>query len=159
MKKILVILVIILAAVFIYINFSNNKNKSATVLNERLNKPRNSKETVDTEENNPPEIPDIYDFSALTIDSKLKPVKLKLPDSLVWDNSQINVSAVIPRSVRLCDLFLVVNNIKRDMFYQAKGGKYIFKNVSLNAGRNELEVFYRIHKKRSKSATSIIIRE
>ena len=157
MKRILVISIIFIAAIFIYINFSN-KGKISSPQNEQTNKNETRTNTANIEEN-PPEIPDIYNFSSLTIDSKLKPVKLKLPDSLIWNKSLINVSAFIPRSVRVCDLFLVINNTKKDMFYRAKSGKYVFKNVILNAGRNELEVFYRVRQKRSRSATSIIIRE
>lgn len=158
MKKILVISIVFIAAVLIYINLSNKSkiNPSPSV---QTNKNGTRTNTAHIEDTKPPEIPDIYNFSSLRIDSKLKPVKLKLPDSLIWNKSLINVSAFIPRSVRVCDLFLVINNTKKDMFYRAKSGKYVFKNVILNAGRNELEVFYRIHQRRSKSATSIIIRE
>jgi hypothetical protein len=153
-KKILVIFLIIIVAVFIYININNRPKSSAA-----FNKQKTIANAASTEETNPPEIPDIYDFSSLTIDSKLKPVKLNIPDSLKWNSPEINISATIPSLVKLCDLFLVINNKKRDMFYRVKGGKYVFKNVKLNVGRSELEIFYRIHKKKSRSATSIIIRE
>ena len=158
MKKILIISVIFIAAIFIYVNLSN-KGKINPSPGVQANKNETRTNTANTEETTLPEIPDIYNFTSLIIDSKLKPVKLKLPDSLIWNKSLINISASIPRSVRVCDLFLVINSTKKDMFYRAKSGEYVFKNVILNAGRNELEIFYRIHQRRSKSATSIIIRE
>ncbi len=159
MKKILAILIIILVALFLYISLNDVGNKKDSALKQQTNKQTTDSELVKAEEENPPEIPDIYDFSKLTIDYKLKPVKLNLPDSLKLSNSQINISAIIPSRVRLCDLFLLVNNKKRDMFYRASSGRYVFKNVSLNKGRNEIEIFYRIKTKRSKSGSSIVIRE
>ena len=159
MKNILAILIIILVAVFLYINLNDDGNKKDSTLREQTNKQTADSDLINAEEENLPEIPDVYDFSKLTIDYKLKLVKLNLPDSLKLINSQINVSAVIPSSVRLCDLFLLVNNKKRDMFYRASSGRYVFKNVSLSKGRNKIEIFYRIRTKRSRSETSIVIRD
>ena len=159
MKNILAILIIILVAVFLYINLNDDGNKKDSTLREQTNKQTADSDLINAEEENLPEIPDVYDFSKLTIDYKLKLVKLNLPDSLKLINSQINVSAVIPSSVRLCDLFLLVNNKKRDMFYRASSGRYVFKNVSLSKGRNKIEIFYRIKTKRSRSETSIVIRD
>lgn len=160
MKKLLIILAIIIAIVFIYLNLKENKNnpKETTRLNDK-NQRIDSSKLKSTEEAIPPEIPEIYDLSKLTVDSELKPVKLNLPDSIKVLNPEIEISAKVPSKIVLCDLFLLINNMKKDMFYQVKGGTYEFKNVRLVRGKNQVEIFYRIGKKRSLSSSSIIIRE
>ncbi len=160
MKKLLIILAIIIAAVFIYLSLKENKNnpKETTKFNNE-NQHLDSGKVSSTEEAIPPEIPEIYDLSNLTVDSELKPVKLNLPDSIKVLNSKIGISAKVPSKIVLCDLFLLMNNKKKDMFYQVKGGTYEFKNVRLIRGKNHVEIFYRIGKKRSPSSSSIIIKE
>lgn len=159
MKKVLVILFIIIAIVFIYINFRNNNNKGSVELNNKSEKQKTYSEPDKIDDANTPEFPDIYNFSSLIIDSKLKPVKLNIPDSLNWNSFRINIFVSVPSTVRRCDLFLLINNKKRDMFYRVGAGRYVFRNVKLNKVRNEIEIFYRIHNRRSKPASSIIIRE
>ncbi len=147
----------LIAVVFVYLNLKESKHSSKAVSGPDVQNLRT--DSGKTGEVIPPEIPEIYDLSKLTIDSKLKPAKLNLPDSIKVPDSEIKISVKIPSAIGVCDLFLFVDNEKRDMFYRVKGGTYEFKNVKLIHGKNHIEVFYRIGKKRSASSSSVIVRE
>ena len=106
-----------------------------------------------------PEIPEVYDFTKLKVDSRFRPASIELPDSISVNNKVISISVNIPEKVDICDLFLLNNKTKRDMYYQVPGGRYNFKNVILSEGKNEVDIFYRIGRKRSPSATCVVYSE
>lgn len=159
MKKVLVILAFIIAVGLVYFLIQSNNGKQTRYSVKGLNNRTVESMSPDiTDLKKPPDIPDVLDLPKLIIDFKLKPAKLNLPDSVYWKNSEINIRTIIPSSVRNCDIYLLVNSKKKDMFYRVDGGTYEFKNVGLEKGKNMLEVFYRIGKRRSESTSSIVIR-
>ena len=159
MKKVLVILAVIIAVGLVYFLIQSNKEKQTRYSVKGLNNRTVESMSPDiTDLEKPPDIPDVLDLPKLIIDFKLKPAKLNLPDSVYWKNSEINIWTIIPSSIRNCDIYLLINSKKKDMFYRVDGGTYEFKNVGLEKGKNMLEVFYRIGKRRSKSTLSIVIR-
>ena len=160
MKKVLVILAVIIAVGLVYFLIQSNKEKQTRYSVKGLNNRTVESMSPDiTDLEKPPDIPDVLDLPKLIIDFKLKPAKLNLPVSVYWKNSEINIWTIIPSSIRNCDIYLLINSKKKDMFYRVDGGTYEFKNVGLEKGKNMLEVFYRIGKKRSESSSSIVIRE
>ena len=159
MKKVLVILAVIIAVGLVYFLIQSNKEKQTRYSVKGLNNRTVESMSPDiTDLEKPPDIPDVLDLPKLIIDFKLKPAKLNLPVSVYWKNSEINIWTIIPSSIRNCDIYLLINSKKKDMFYRVDGGTYEFKNVGLEKGKNMLEVFYRIGKRRSESTSSIVIR-
>ena len=97
--------------------------------------------------------PGIFNIIQLTLDKALPQViikKMKYPFKTPQEKLDIEVE--IPPGIKKADLFLFINQIKKDMFYQVDTGKYIFKNVKSDKGKNYIELFYRIGGKRSSSA-------
>jgi hypothetical protein len=160
LKRVIVILTVVIALGTVYfliqIDRENQTKYSAKGIN---NQPTELMKLDITKHKRAADIEGAADMSQLIIDFKLKPAKLNLPDSIYWNNSSINLSAMIPSSVRICDIYLLCNRRKTDMFYRIHGGTYQFKNISLEKGENLLEVFYKMGKRRSKSSSSIVIRE
>jgi hypothetical protein len=160
LKKVLAILIILIVLSTAYFLIQIDKeNQAKYSAKEKNNHPNELLNLGITDYNKAADLEGALDMSQSTIDFKLKPAKLNLPDSIYWKNSNINLSAMIPSSVRICDIYLLCNRRKRDMFYQLQGGTYEFKNISLEKGENVLEVFYKMGKRRSESSSSIVIRE
>jgi hypothetical protein len=160
LKRVIVILTILIALSTTYFLIQIDKESQAKYSAKGKNNQPNKLMNLDiTDHNEAADLEGALDMSQLTIDFKLKPAKLNLPDSIYWKNSNINLSAMIPSSVRICDIYLLCNRRKRDMFYRVQGGTYEFKNISLEKGENVLEVFYKLGKRRSESSSSIVIRE
>ena len=160
MKKVLVTFTVIIAVGLVYLLIQIHKERQTKYSDKGIN--NRAAESINpdiTDLKKPPDIPDVLELSRLIIDFKLKPAKLNLPDSVYWKNSKINISTIIPSSIRNCGIYLLINSKKKDMFYRVDGGTYEFKNVGLEKGKNMLEVFYRIGKRRSESTSSIVIRE
>ncbi len=104
--------------------------------------------------------PEVYNLSTLKIDKKLPLLKLtNLKDSLKTAEDKISFNVKLNNKINYADLYLFVNGIKRDMYYQIPGGDYKFKYVKLKEGENLVELFYRIGGKRSSSVYSVIKRE
>jgi hypothetical protein len=159
-KRVLFILAVIIVVALVYFVIHIDKDKQVISPGREINSQANDSIRLDiADQEKPPDFPAVFDLSKLIIDSKLKHVKLNIPDTVYWKNSEINISAIIPSSVRGCDLYLLIDSKKKDMFYRVGGGTYEFKNVGLEKGKNVLEVFYRIRKRRSESSSSIVIRE
>lgn len=156
MKKIIVIILLIIGALFLVINYYNNSSIKKNPVNTKDSVKGNNRE--ESTEPIPPEIPEIYDFASLEIETKFRPVKINLPDTLRLIKKNIDLSIIVPVKNQFCDVFLLINSVKKDMFYQISEGSYEFKNVPLTSGLNEIEIFYRIGRKRSQSSSCVIIR-
>jgi hypothetical protein len=160
LKRLIIILTVIIALSTAYFLTQTDKENQARYSAKGINNQPDELMNLDiTDHKKTADIMGVLDLSKLIIDFKLKPAKLNIPDSIYWKNSHINLSVMIPLSVRICDIYLLSNRKKKDLFYGVHGGNYEFKNISLEKGKNMLEVFYKIGKRRSESSSSIVIRE
>jgi hypothetical protein len=158
-KKLLTIILFIILALVVFINIKNTSKKEDEMPREEIIPERRDSVVVE-EESLPNLFPDIYDPASLNIDKNLPIVRIKnLADTLKTNSPQINIEFQIPNNKRKVDLYLFVNEQKRDMFYQVGSGIGAFKNVSLQNGENIIELFYRLAGKRSSSSYSVVIRE
>jgi hypothetical protein len=158
-KKLLTIILFIILALVVFINIKNTSKKEDEMPREEIIPERRDSVVVE-EESLPNLFPDIYDPASLNIDKNLPIVRIKnLADTLKTNSPQINIEFQIPNNKRKVDLYLFVNEQKRDMFYQVGSGIGAFKNVSLQNGENIIELFYRSAGKRSSSSYSVVIRE
>jgi len=157
MKKILIIILLIAGVVLIYISYKSS------LVEPKINNTKESSPLTDEEELKakpiPPEIPELYDFTTLEVESKFRPITINLPDTLKIKERTLDLPIIVPGKNLLCDVLLLINKIKKDMFYQISEGSYEFKNVPLNNGLNEVEIFYRIGGKKSVSSICVIVRE
>ena len=122
----------------------------------------NSNETMILEDEEYPQnlFPEIINFKELLTDRNLPIVTFENFSEIVkTKKGKIDLTINLPYSRRVADIYLLVDECKKDMFYQVKPGFYNFKNVKLSRGENLIELFYRIGEKRSSSVYSIIIRE
>lgn len=104
--------------------------------------------------------PEIFNISNLKIDKQLPNPKINnYQTELITDEKQIDISVNVPFTKGNIDLYLFVDNKKKDLFYRIKNGDYIFKNIKLNKGKNIIELFYKIGDRRTSSIYSSIIRE
>lgn len=114
----------------------------------------------DTLQNEQVLYPNIHDIYNLQVDKSLPLVKFEnFSDTLKTSDKKISLNVIFPEKVQNADLFLLVNKIKRDMFYHVEPGTYCFKNIELENGENLIEIFYRINGRRSSSSYSVIIKE
>lgn len=108
----------------------------------------------------PPLYPNAHDIYSLKVDDTLPLIKFKnIPDTLKTTNEKISFSVIVPSNAENVDLFLLINKIKKDMYYQAEPGEYHFNNVLLEPGENLIEIFYRVDHRKSASIYSVIIKE
>ncbi|MEO8399358.1 MAG: hypothetical protein ABI550_06015 [Ignavibacteriaceae bacterium] len=117
---------------------------------------------IGEEENLVPQqlFPDVFIISKLIIDNSFPLIKLiNIEDSIVTSENFLDIKISTPKTKQKIDLFLFVNKVKTDMFYQIGKSKYTFKNIQLKNGKNLIEVFYRIGNKKSTSVYSLIIKE
>jgi hypothetical protein len=108
----------------------------------------------DLDQEDTPQIvyPGIFNITRLTIDKTLPLVKIKnMKHPFETPQEKLDIEVEIPPGIKKADLFLFINQIKKDMFYQVDSGSFIFKNVKSNKGKNYIELFYRIGEKRSSS--------
>lgn len=157
MKKIFIIILLIVGAVLIYLSYKSSSFEPKTN-NTKKSPPLTYKEELKAKPT-PPEIPELYDFTTLELESKLRPITINLPDTLKIKERSIDLPIIVPGKNLLCDVLLLINKIKKDMFYQVSEGSYEFKDVPIENGINEIELFYRIGKKRSVSSICVIVKE
>ncbi len=158
MKKyiVLVLLLILFLVIFFYIKEITNEigdELSETVIEETT-------ETIDLPEK---EIevedlfPEIYNLSALKTESGFPLIKFRnLKDTITVNSVYLDVTVILPKTIKSADIFLFINNTKRDMFFQVPNGTYTFKKVLLKEDKNIIEVFYRIGNKKSLSSYSVV---
>ena len=101
----------------------------------------------------PPNLfPDVFNLSNLKIDNKLPILKLNpLKDIIKSNQNKFDISVELLDLRSNVDLYLFINEIKRDMYYRVKSGKYSFRNVRLLDGSNKIELFYRFENRKSSS--------
>jgi hypothetical protein len=106
----------------------------------------------------PPNLfPDVFNLSNLKTDDKLPILKLNpLKDISKISQNKFDISVELPDLKSNIDLYLFINEIKRDMYYRVKSGRYIFRNVRILDGSNEIELFYRFGNRKSSSIHYII---
>lgn len=103
--------------------------------------------------------PDVYEVSRLKIDNRLPMLKfVSFKDSISTDKETIDLLVELAE-IRNADIYLYLNDEKKDMYYQADPGKFKFKNIPLLKGENKVEFFYRSGERRSQSAVTIINRK
>ncbi len=115
----------------------------------------------DSEDQDPPALyPEIFSINDLITDELLPYLKnTNLKKKLTTQKQFIDISTEIPSLNKNTDLFLLLNNKKKDMYYQVPGGVYTFREVNLIKGKNLIELFYRIGRKKSSSIYFEINRE
>jgi len=109
----------------------------------------------DLDQEDSPQIvyPGIFNIAQLSIDKALPQVEIKnMKYPFKTPQEKLDIEVEIPPGIKKADLFLFINQIKKDMFYQVDSGSFIFKNVKSDKGKNYIELFYRIGGKRSSSA-------
>ncbi len=74
-------------------------------------------------------------------------------------NRKINIKVLLPRRIRYANIYLFINKEKVDLYYSVNGGEYIFRNVRLRLGKNNIELFYTLGNIRSNSTSFLIIKE
>ncbi len=84
------------------------------------------------------------------------PHALNLPDSMQHNSDRIDIQVRFPSVIHNANLYLYINDQKRDLFFSVNPSNYIFKNVRIEKGINNIEVFYLTGNKKSVSAHSLI---
>jgi hypothetical protein len=100
--------------------------------------------------------PDVFDISDLVIDEGLPLLKILSAGKAGSKLKSLKIK--IPSGLRNTDIFLLVNNVKKDMFYQIPQGIYEFREIILEKGENVIELFYRQGERRSLSSYFVIKR-
>lgn len=115
----------------------------------------------DSEDQDPPALyPEIFSINELKTDKQLPYLKnTNLKKKLTTQKQFIDISTEVPNVNKNTDLFLFINNKKKDMYYQVPGGMYTFREVNLIKGKNLVELFYRVGRKKSSSIYFEINRE
>lgn len=104
--------------------------------------------------------PDVFAINDLKTDKQFPLLKfVNLQNHLTTQKKSIGISVEVPKLNKYVDLYLFINDKKRDMFYKITDGIYTFKEVELVKGENLIELFYRIGRKKSSSIYCIINRE
>ena len=79
--------------------------------------------------------PEVFNISDLITDHSLPLIKLlNIEDSIITQKRFFDIKLQVPFAELPVDLFLFVNNKKRDMFYQIFSGEYAFRNINLALG-------------------------
>lgn len=103
---------------------------------------------------------EIYNPDLLPEDKNLPlPGLINLKNLLNTSSSCITISVEIPSKIQNIDLYLFINNEKRDMFHQISAGLFHFNEVYLSKGKNIIQIFYKRRNKKSRPVQRIIIRK
>ena len=104
--------------------------------------------------------PDVFELTDLKINKQLPlPQFLNIDESFTTNKTNINILVEICEYNKNFDLYLFVDGIKKDMYYQVELGKHLFKNIGLKSGKNLIESFYRTGSSKSTSIFSVVNRE
>ncbi len=99
--------------------------------------------------------PEVFNISELITDHSLPLIKLlNIEDSIITQKRFLDIKLQVPFAELPVDLYLFVNNKKRDMFYQINSGEYAFRNINLAPYKNLIEIFYKI---KSQKSTSVFL--
>lgn len=158
MKKyiIVVLLLILFLVIFFYIKEDSIEmedevsDKQREEITEQIELPEKEIEVDEL-------FPEIYRLSELKTDTGFPLIKFhNLKDTVTVNSVFMDVAFELPSSIKKADVFLFVNNSKRDMFFQVGGKTLTFKRVLLKEDKNIIEIFYRIGNKRSLSSYSVV---
>lgn len=162
MKYFLIFCVIVLLTAVILLNIKTTKEKNE-IMAEKAKEKIVKVDTVQIIEEEPlPQnlFPEIFDYSELKEDKSLDIIKFDInKDSIEIFNKEFSLTFTLPQKVKKADVVLLVNKVKKDIFYQIEPGKYEFRRIFLNDGENFLEVFYRIGKRKSTSSIIKVIKK
>lgn len=101
--------------------------------------------------------PDVYDATKLKTDLKLPVIKFNnFKDTLHLTDNSFTFEIELPGNHKYVDIYLYVNDKKRDMFFHCGSGNYSFPNVKFSKGANQVEFFYKAGNKRSQSVYCIV---
>jgi len=104
--------------------------------------------------------PEIYNPDLLPEDKNLPlPGLINLKNLLNTSISYITISVEIPSKIQNIDLYLFINNEKRDMFHLVSAGLFHFNGIYLSKGENIIQIFYKRKNKKSRPVQRIIIRK
>lgn len=163
MKYFLIILALILLIAVISLNIKTTSEKKVN-MKEQKNEivKTDSIQVIEEEEPQIPQnlFPEIYNASQLTEDKSLEIIRFNInKDSIETTKDDFTLTFTLPKKVIKADVILLVNKVKKDLFYQIEAGKYEFRNIKLDKGENIVEVFYRIGKRKSTSSIIRIIKK
>lgn len=162
MKYFLIFCVVVLLTAVILLNIKTTKEKKEFMA-EKENVKIEKTDTVRIIEEEPlPQnlFPELFDYSELTEDKSLDIIRFEInKDSIETVNKEFTLTFTLPQKVKKADVVLLVNRVKKDIFYQIEPGKYEFRRIFLAEGENNLEVFYRIGKRKSTSSIIKVIKK
>ncbi len=128
----------------------------------QVKKHKSPENSIPDEERIPQSLfPEIHNLSSLPIDKRLPMLKFKNPEELQpTKKSQITLTVEMPSKIQSADIYLFVNEEKKDMFYNvSSGGKYGFNYINLSVGINLIELFYRTGERKSSPVRATIVRK
>lgn len=162
MKYFLIFCVVALLTAVILLNIKTTKEKKEIMAEKAKAKIEKTDSIQVIEEEPLPQnlFPEIYDYSELSEDKSLDIIRFEIKtDSIETFNNEFTLTFNLPKKVKKVDVILLVNQIKKDIFYQIEPGKYEFRRIKLNEGINLMEVFYRIGKRKSTSSIIKVIKK
>lgn len=96
--------------------------------------------------------PAIYDDKDFFLDKNLKPIRvISVQKKGLLSKRKIDILFELMIENLQADIFLILNGQKTDMYYSVTSGKYSFRNILLQPGKNELEIYYRVQMSKSPS--------
>jgi hypothetical protein len=96
--------------------------------------------------------PTIYNDKDFFLDKNLKPIRvISILRKELLTKRKINILFELMIEKLKADIFLILNGQKTDMYYSVTSGKYSFRNILLQPGKNRLEIFYRVQMSKSPS--------
>lgn len=87
---------------------------------------------------------------------------ISIPDydsTFTTSNNKIDIKVILPSIIRYANIYLYINKQKVDLYYKVNGDDYTFRDISLFAGKNVVELFYTIGTTRSNSTEILINKE
>jgi len=96
--------------------------------------------------------PAIYDDKDFFLDKNLKPIRvISVQKKGLLSKRKIDILFELMIENLQADIFLILNGQKTDMYYSVTSGKYSFRNILLQPGKNELEIYFRVQMSKSPS--------
>jgi hypothetical protein len=94
--------------------------------------------------------PTVYNDEDFFLDKNLKPIRvISIQKKELLAKRKINILFELMIEKLQADIFLILNEQKIDMYYSVTSGKYSFRNILLQPGKNVLEIFYRVQMSKS----------
>jgi hypothetical protein len=96
--------------------------------------------------------PTVYNDEDFFLDKNLKPIRvISIQKKELLTKRIINILFELMIEKLQADIFLILNGQKIDMYYSVTLGKYSFRNILLQPGKNILEIYYRVQMSKSAS--------